>query len=198
MSSLSPHVATGVALASAIFLSSCSSPAPDNPPQPTHTDGPVVTGPPAGNNSGDIAFSKNMIAGDQQGIDISALVQTRAANPAVVALAGADASTRKSDIAILKVLLVQWNENPHDLAGGQLTGMKGMLDQVTIGKLNSLHGSEFDRLWLQAMIGLDNGAIEMADAEVGNGKNVDVIDLAKQTVTSRQAELGQMHQLLGG
>jgi uncharacterized protein (DUF305 family) len=157
-----------------------------------------VTGPPAGNNSGDIAFSKNMIAGDQQGIDISALVQTRAANPAVVALAGADASTRKSDIAILKVLLVQWNENPHDLAGGQLTGMKGMLDQVTIGKLNSLHGSEFDRLWLQAMIGLDNGAIEMADAEVGNGKNVDVIDLAKQTVTSRQAELGQMHQLLGG
>jgi uncharacterized protein (DUF305 family) len=76
--------------------------------------------------------------------------------------------------------------------------MKGMVDQATIGRLNSLHGSEFDTLWLQSMIGLDNGEIEIANTEVGNGKNVDAIDLAKQIVASRQAEIGQMNQILGG
>jgi uncharacterized protein (DUF305 family) len=61
-----------------------------------------------------------------------------------------------------------------------------------------LHGSEFDTLWLQSMIGLDNGEIEIANTEVGNGKNVDAIDLAKQIVASRQAEIGHMNQILGG
>jgi uncharacterized protein (DUF305 family) len=199
VSSLTARLAAVLALASAISLSSCGSPPPDSHTQPTHTDGPVVTGEPAGNNSGDVTFSNNMIAGDQQGIDMSALVQNRSTTPAVVALATAGASARHSDVAILKVLLVQWKENPDSQDGrGQRSGMKGMVDQATIGRLNSLHGSEFDTLWLQSMIGLDNGEIEIANTEVGNGKNVDAIDLAKQIVASRQAEIGQMNQILGG
>jgi uncharacterized protein (DUF305 family) len=46
------------------------------------------------------------------------------------------------------------------------------------------------------MIGLDQGAIEVANAEVANGKNVDATSLAKQIVKARQAEIGQMQQIL--
>jgi uncharacterized protein (DUF305 family) len=72
-----------------------------------------------------------------------------------------------------------------------------MVDQATITKLDSSHGSEFDTLWLQSMIGLDQGAVEMANAEIADGKNVDAAGLAKQIVEARQAEIGQIKQLLG-
>jgi uncharacterized protein (DUF305 family) len=61
-----------------------------------------------------------------------------------------------------------------------------------------LHGKEFDAPWLESMINLDQGEIEMANAEVANGKNPDAIGLAKQIVKARQAEIGQMQQMLAG
>jgi uncharacterized protein (DUF305 family) len=71
-----------------------------------------------------------------------------------------------------------------------------MIDNATIANLDSLHGPGFDTLWLKSMIGLDQGTIEAANAEVANGKNVDVTSLAKQMVKARQAEIGQMQQFL--
>jgi uncharacterized protein (DUF305 family) len=70
-----------------------------------------------------------------------------------------------------------------------------MVDQATLAQLNSLHGGGFDALWLQSMIGLDQGAVELANAEVSKGNNVDAVDLARQIASARQADIGQMRQL---
>ena len=100
----------------------------------------------------------------------------------------------------MKVLLVQWNENPD--ANSRHTGhgatMTGMVDEATMTKLQSMNGAEFDRLWLESMISHHQGAIEMAKAEIANGDNVDAKDLAKKIVTTQEAEIGQMKQMLGG
>jgi uncharacterized protein (DUF305 family) len=157
-----------------------------------------VTGEPAGSNSVDVAFANNMIAGDQQGIDLSALVPDRSTNPEVVAFAAACTSTRQSDIATLRVLLVQWSESsktPGDSEHGAT--QKGMVDQETVAKLHLLHGSEFDTLWLESMTGVDQGVIEMANAEVANGKNVDAVGLAEQILEVRRAEIGEIKRMLG-
>jgi uncharacterized protein (DUF305 family) len=76
--------------------------------------------------------------------------------------------------------------------------MQGMVDQPTMTTLQSLNGQEFDKLWLASMIGHHQGAIEMAKAEIANGDNVDAKALAKNIVTTQEAEIGQMKQMLGG
>jgi uncharacterized protein (DUF305 family) len=76
--------------------------------------------------------------------------------------------------------------------------MPGMVDEATMARLTSLEGSEFDQLWLQSMIGHHQGAIEMAKTEIANGANVDAKSIAQNIVTTQQAEIDQMNQLLGG
>lgn len=201
MSSPAARIATALAaFATAICLSACSSPNSDNRTHPTPKDPPVVTGEPAGSNADDVAFANTIITNYKPGIDISALVPDRSTNPKVVAIAAATASALTSDVAILKVLLLQWNESPDGNTGsdGRGTTMKGMVDQATMAKLDSLRGGQFDTLWLQSMIGLDQGAAEVANVEIANGKNIDAVGLARQTVAARQADIGQMKQLLGG
>jgi uncharacterized protein (DUF305 family) len=77
-------------------------------------------------------------------------------------------------------------------------GMQGMVDDATMAKLQSLNGPEFDTLWLQAMIGHHQGAIEMAQAEIANGQSADMTAMAKNMVSAQQAEINQMKQMLGG
>jgi uncharacterized protein (DUF305 family) len=48
------------------------------------------------------------------------------------------------------------------------------------------------------MVSHHQGAIEMAKAEIANGDNVDAKTLAKNIVTTQEAEIGQMKQMLGG
>jgi uncharacterized protein (DUF305 family) len=189
-----------VALATAICLSSCSGPASDDHTHPASTDQPVVSGEPAGYNAQDVAFANSMLQNHKQGVDLSRPVPDRSANPKVIAFAAARASALQSDVAVLKVMLVQWNENPHadTGGGGGATVAKGMIDQATIARLHSLAGGKFDTLWLQSMIGLDQGAIEIANAEIAGKNNDDTVGLARQIVDARQADIGKMKQLLGG
>jgi uncharacterized protein (DUF305 family) len=76
--------------------------------------------------------------------------------------------------------------------------MQGMIDAAAIAKLASLKGAEFDQLWLQSMISHHEGAIEMANAEIAGGTNVDAKKLAQQIVAAQQGEISQMKQMLGG
>jgi uncharacterized protein (DUF305 family) len=65
-------------------------------------------------------------------------------------------------------------------------------------KLKSLNGPQFDTLWLQAMIGHHQGAIDMAKTEIAKGQSADMTAMAKTMVTAQQAEIDQMKQMLGG
>src|ERR1700743_913092 len=106
------------ALAIAICLSSCSSPDSDDHTHPTSKDQPLVTGEPAGYNPQDVAFADTMLENHRQGVDLSKLVPDRSTNPKVVAFAADRSSALQSDIQVLKVMLVQWNENPNAATGG--------------------------------------------------------------------------------
>ena len=71
-------------------------------------------------------------------------------------------------------------------------------DDATMAELESLRGTEFDRLWLESMISHHQGAVEMAKAEVAHGKNVDAIAMAETMVATQEAEIVQMKQMLEG
>jgi uncharacterized protein (DUF305 family) len=201
MRSIAARVAALLAaVAAALFLSSCSNPATDGQAGQQRTDEPVITGQPAGYNADDVAFATNMIPHHQQAVELSALVPDRSTNTELVALAEQISAAQQPEINVMKVFLVQWNENPDTSSGHEGHGnpMQGMVDAATMTKLASLNGAEFDRLWLESMISHHQGAIEMAKAEIANGDNVDVKALANNIVTTQEAEIGQMKQMLGG
>jgi uncharacterized protein (DUF305 family) len=88
MSSNTARVATVLAaIAAALFLSSCSSPASNGQADRPQTDQPVITGQPAGYNADDVAFATNMIPHHQQAVESSAMVPDRSTNAELIALA---------------------------------------------------------------------------------------------------------------
>ena len=201
-SNIARLIAILAALAAALFLSACTNPAPDGHTDHEHAEEPVVTAQPAGYNSDDIAFATNMIPHHQQAVEMSALVPDRSTNPETGQAGSSDiAAAQGPEIETMKVFLVQWKENPDTNTGsghGGHGGMQGMVDDATMARLASLNGTEFDRLWLESMIAHHQGAIEMAKAEIANGENVDAKSLANNIITTQQAEIGQMKQMLGG
>jgi uncharacterized protein (DUF305 family) len=193
-------VLAAAAAAAALFLSSCSSPASDGHNDQKASDQPVITGQPAGYNADDVAFATNMIPHHQQAVELSAMVPDRSTNGELVGLAQQISGAQQPEINVMKVFLVQWNENPDTNSGhgGHGSTMAGMVDAATMTKLQSLNGAEFDKLWLESMISHHQGAIEMAKAEIANGDNVDAKALANKIVATQEAEIGQMKQMLGG
>lgn len=192
------RVVAVVAIPTALLLSSCHGRVADgHVADPAQRDKPEISGEPAGHNDHDISFGNSMIAYDQQGTDMSALVPDRSVNPTVVAFSAKGATALRSDIATLQALIVQWDQDQGSVpGGGQGMATKGMVDPATFAKLQSLRGKDFDSLWLQSMISLDHGVIEISRAELAGGKNVDFIGLARRILDARQGEIGQLNQML--
>jgi uncharacterized protein (DUF305 family) len=188
MQSVVTRVAAVLAtLGAALFLSSCTGPAPEG-----------QSGQPAGFNADDLAFTTGMIPHHQQAVQMSAMVPTRSTNPEVIRLAGTISAAQGPEIETMKGLLAKWNQT-HDTETGHggHGSMQGMVDDSTMAKLATLGGTEFDALWLKSMIDHHRGAVEMAKAEIANGEDVDAVALAKTIVDTQQAEIGQMNEMLG-
>jgi uncharacterized protein (DUF305 family) len=73
--------------------------------------------------------------------------------------------------------------------------MSGMLDDQQLATLKSAKGGEFDRLFLEGMIGHHEGAIEMVEI-IDRSKNSEVKELAANIVNSQSAEITTMKEIL--
>jgi len=207
-------IALLAAVPTAVLLSACTSPASDehaNHQQGSESSQSSPAEQPAGFNDKDVDFATNMIPHHQQAVEMAAMVPDRSTNPAVLKLAADISAAQGPEIETLKVFLVQWKQGadasepsqspdaPADHDGMDPSmNMQGMVDAAAIANLASLKGPEFDNAWMQAMINHHEGAIEMANAEIADGVNVDAKNLAQQIVTAQQGEITQMKQMLGG
>ena len=62
--------------------------------------------------------------------------------------------------------------------------------------LEDATGDEASQLFLEQMIEHHEGAIDMAQTEVDNGENPDVINLAESIIQSQTAEIATMKEIL--
>ena len=197
---MKPLIALVAAAATAIVLSSCTSPASDGHTDHTHGGESTAAAPsadsPAPNNAADVAFVTGMIPHHEQAVAMSALVPERSTDPAIIKLAADVSAAQGPEIETMKVFLVQWNagtDTGHE--GHDMGSMDGMLDDATMKQLESLRGNEFDTLWLKSMIAHHEGAIKMANTEIADGANADAKTLAQQIATAQQAEVDQMKKM---
>ena len=192
MTRASRAVRAAVLLAlAAPLLAGCSSGAHGN-----HSDlnsganGEISPG--ASLSSADVMFAQMMIPHHQQAVAMGNLAETRASSPEVKALAASIKAEQAPEIALMKSWLKAANaplQMDHSMV------MAGLLTDADMKALAEASGVEFDRLFLEGMIGHHEGAIEMARV-VLDSNNAEVKGLAEAIVASQSTQIGQMHQLL--
>ncbi|TQR83118.1 DUF305 domain-containing protein [Mycobacterium hodleri] len=185
------------AIATALLLSSCTSPSSTSSDGHTdHTHGSESSAA-APNNAADVAFVSGMIPHHEQAVEMSALVPQRSTNPEVIKLAADISAAQEPEIQTMKGFLAQWNAGEgtgHE--GHDMGAMTGMVDDDSMAKLETLKGAEFDKLWLTSMIGHHEGAVTMANTEIADGANADAKALASRIVTVQEAEIAQMKKMV--
>ena len=72
----------------------------------------------------------------------------------------------------------------------------GMMSDDDMAALEAAEGAEAARLFLEQMITHHEGAIEMAQAEMSQGRHPDVIALAQTIADAQTAEIALMRALL--
>ena len=136
--------------------------------------------------SDEIMFLQMMIPHHQQAIDISDLALTKSEDAELLALAKNIRDEQGAEIVKMKAWL--------DAAGADLEmdhssshSMDGMLSDAELAALDKASGKSFDVLWLKAMTGHHDGAIDMA-AMIENAKSAEIKSFGEGIVASQSAQ----------
>ena len=189
-------VAGLAAFAAAAALAACSTATKEEHAGPATSAAAQQGG---AHNEDDLQFAQMMIPHHQQAVELSALVPDRSTDPALIKLAAAISAAQQPEIDTMKGLLKGWGVNPDEMShesGHAGLAVSGMVNDETMLKLETLKGADFDKLWLQSMVGHHEGAIAMAKVEASAGKNAELMTMARNIITSQQAEIDQMKQML--
>lgn len=152
-----------------------------------------------GNNSGssvfsgaDIMFAQMMIPHHQQAVDMGTLAETRALSPEVKTLAAKIKAEQAPEIAQMKGWLADASAS---IDMGHDMGMGGMLSDMQMKSLAAAKCAQFDKLFLEGMIGHHKGAIHMAQMVV-DSNNSEAAALGKAIIESQAKQITYMEGLL--
>ena len=150
-------------------------------------------------NDADVMFAQMMIPHHEQAIEMSdiALNPNTGASAAVIALATQIKGAQDPEISQMKNLLTTWGM-PTDMGSMDHSSMMdGMLSLEDMDSLGQLKGAEFDKAWAKGMIAHHEGAIEMANDVLANGKNSEILTLANAVVSGQSTEIETLKPLAG-
>jgi len=135
-----------------------------------------------------------MIPHHEQAIEMSDLILDEdGIDPEVVALAETIKAAQGPEIELMESWLDDWGTDMGDMRG---TMGDGMMSDTDMQALEDVTGDEASRLFLEQMIEHHEGAIDMAQSEVDNGENPDVVNLAESIIESQTAEIDTMEEIL--
>ena len=175
---------------------------PGSPGEPASTLGPDAEVPETEWNDSDAAFMAMMIPHHAQALEMSELARTRAQSESVKALAQRISGAQGPEIIAMSAWLEarklevpaaegDAHEHEHDDAT-----MPGMLSEAEMSELAEARGADFDRLFLEGMIGHHQGAVQMAEEVATEGTDVLVSEMAADVGVGQSAEIDRMRTLL--
>lgn len=192
------------ALAAALGLAGCAAESGGSGSAATHgmnhgSSSPMSSMMPdagAEHNEADIMFAQMMIPHHQQAVAMSDIILAKPDVPAeVTALATKIKDAQAPEIETMTGWLTGWNV-PTMMSDHSGHGMAGMVDAAGIDKLKAAEGTDAARLFLEHMITHHEGAVDMAQQEIGAGKYPAAVQLARDIVAAQEAEIAEMKQLL--
>lgn len=181
---------------------------------------PSATSSDGTHNDADVSFAQMMIPHHQQAIEMSdMLLSKESIEPDVVNLANEIKNAQGPEIEQMQSWLQEWGVSSppapsagmpghsmpgHDMQGGDavgdmppMAGGHGMMSEADMAALQNAQGAEASRLFLEQMITHHEGAITMAQREIDDGQFAPAVDMARNIVSSQQAEIEEMKALLG-
>lgn len=170
-------------------------------------DGTSTTPPGASYNEADVTFATDMIQHHAQALLMVDLTLGRDLDPAVAAIAEGIRSAQVPEIETMVDLLQEWGQPVPETGRGHASAhgaeadvdpdLPGMMSAEEMQALEDADSEVFERMWLEAMIEHHQGAVTMAATETESGKAAGAIELAASVMTSQNAEIEQMRNLLG-
>ncbi|MBA4101266.1 MAG: DUF305 domain-containing protein, partial [Arthrobacter sp.] len=149
-------------------------------------------------NDADTMFAQMMIPHHTQAVAMSDIMLNKEGIPdAVTLLAAKIKAAQAPEIEKMTGWLESWGQPtvmPTNMPSTH--SMSGMMGGDDMAKLEAAQGTEAARLFLTQMIAHHEGAVMMAKTETTNGKNADAVQLSKDIVSSQEAEIQEMKDLL--
>lgn len=180
-----------LALAAALTLAACG------------TNNDTSTSEAAAFNDADVTFAQAMIPHHQQAVQMANMAKANASTDDVHDLAVDIEAAQQPEIDLMTTWLKTWKKPVHnghgmnhDMGDMDAEDMPGMMSDDDLKALDNADGAAFDRMFLTMMIQHHEGAIEMAKTEQADGKDPDVISLAKNIETTQTDEITTMNKLL--
>jgi uncharacterized protein (DUF305 family) len=171
----------------ASVLAGCSDPGVEASPVPSAQ-------PPAPFDQTDVTFAAELVAQLQQGVDLAASADSRAANAELKAWAKRFVDTHEPEIAQASELLESWGQQPPEDPGLD-SNRPAKVTDAEIGALAALSGPEYDKRFAELMIRHHEGVIDTVAKENGTGKNPRARELAGKIAQSQQNEVAELKKL---
>lgn len=148
-------------------------------------------------NDADVAFVQGMVPHHEQAIQMSELVIANGDDPTVIALAEQINAAQGPEIDQMNTWLDDWDIDPAGSDGMDgMDGANGMMSDDEMDMMSEAMGADLDRMFLETMIRHHQGVIRMAEVELEEGSNADVLALAQGIIDGQQAEIDQMQSML--
>ena len=155
-------------------------------------------------NATDVAFAQGMIPHHGQAVQMADMALEISTDPTIRALAEKIKAAQDPEIVIMEGWLESWDQpvpdrnQPMDHNSDGMGGMmmSGMMSEADMARMGNASGTEFDTMFLEMMVRHHEGAIEMAEQQLAEGKYQPAKDLAEVIITAQQAEIDEMNALL--
>jgi uncharacterized protein (DUF305 family) len=202
------HQLVTAGVGASVILAACggTSPAPAGAVVPI--EGAVLESP-VGPNPADVHFMSGMIPHHAQAVLIAGWAATHGAGDAIGRLCERIVVGQQDEISLMQNWLRSQNQPVPDARATHLRMnmngavhdmlMPGMLDAEELARLDRARGTEFDRLFLRAMIKHHEGAIAMVDqlfASQGAGQDEVVFRFASDVYADQTTEIDRMQKML--
>lgn len=189
-------VLTVVPLAVAVSLAGCAHVGGGSTPGMGQGGMMSPTSPSAQVNAADEMFVIMMIPHHEQAVEMSDTILGKdGIDDQVQALAQQIKDAQAPEIELMQSWLTNWGMS----SSGDMSGMghgDGMMSDGDMAALEAADGAEAARLFLEQMIVHHEGAIEMAQTELDQGANEEVIALAQAILDTQTTEIATMENLL--
>lgn len=147
-------------------------------------------------NNQDVTFAQAMIQHHRQAIDMAQVILDKSGiDSRVTELAIKIKSAQGPEIDDMNSWLMAWGVSAGS-ASGMGHDMSGMMSKDDTAALDAATGIDASRLFLQQMTKHHQGAIDMAQTEVKNGKSPDSLSLARTIIKDQMAEIDVMRVIL--
>jgi uncharacterized protein (DUF305 family) len=145
-------------------------------------------------NNADMQFTMMMIPHHEQAVEMADMILAKdGIDERVITMAEQIKAAQGPEIELMESWLDDWGTPMGDMDG---MDHGGMMSDTDMQALEDADGVEASRLFLEQMIVHHEGAIDMAQTEVDNGQNADVIALAEAIIASQTTEITTMEDIL--